>query len=220
MLRRKLWMGISVLLFFSIILLLYGGESLWGRWLYPVRYEAEVLRYAERHQVDPYLVFAVIRVESNFSPDKTSPKGARGLMQLMPATEKWIREQIAPPLAQRRDAYDPETNIAYGTWYMRQISEQEESSSLTAADQIARLAAAYNAGPTKSAAWIREGVWNGTMKDIENIPYGETRHYIERVWYFYQKYVQHAPMMERATDAAHHRGTYPDRIGATAYFSQ
>jgi soluble lytic murein transglycosylase len=175
----------------GVLFTLFAGQSWWGKWLYPVRYESLVWRYADVHEVDAHVVLAIIRVESNFVPSKTSPKGARGLMQVMPATEQWIRGQNAN--LPRTNMYDPETSIAFGTWYMHVLMRQFAYERVAKIDAVARLAVAYNAGPGKADQWLTTGVWDGTFRGIQTIPYGETRHYVERVWYYYQKYVEHIP---------------------------
>jgi soluble lytic murein transglycosylase len=189
--RKYVVYGTVVAALAGVLVALFAGKSWWGKWLYPVQYESLVWRYAGIHGVDAHVVFAIIRVESNFVPSKTSPKGARGLMQMMPATEQWIRKQNSN--LPRANMYDPETNIAFGTWYMRALMRQFVHERVTTIDGLARLAVAYNAGPGKAEQWLTMGVWDGTFRGIRTIPYGETRHYVERVWYYYQKYVEHIP---------------------------
>jgi len=173
-----------------LLLLFYNGNWI-GRWMYPVKYEKEILAEAAEHGVDPFLAAAVIRVESNFSPDKISEKGAVGLMQIMPETARWIAGQ--PHFAGKdfEDLTDPALNIAAGVWYLAALQAQfgdELRKAADAADRIALTAAAYNAGPGKVGEWIGRGLWDGRYATAGAIPYGETRHYVERVVYYYNKY--------------------------------
>jgi hypothetical protein len=113
---------------------------------------------ARRHGLDPELVLAVIGAESNFRPGAVSPKGARGLMQLMPAT---AREMGVT------DILDPAANVDGGTKYLKQLLE------LYGGD-MARALAAYNAGP-------------GAVARHRGIPpYRETQHYVKKVLRSYE----------------------------------
>ena len=115
---------------------------------------------ATEHGVDPLLVKAVIKTESNFDPEAVSAKGALGLMQLMPATARELR--VANPL-------DPLEKVTGGTRYLRTLLDSYDGN-------VALSLAAYNAGP-------------GRVKDaIPNIP--ETRTYVARVLRHYASYRQ------------------------------
>jgi len=117
-------------------------------------YESLIAEHATRQSLRPELVRAVIQVESGFNPEARSPKGAMGLMQLMPATAKTLGV---------RYPFDPEDNIRGGTVYLRQLLDRYDGDE--------RLAlAAYNAG---SGAVDRHG---GTVP-----PYRETREYVTKV---------------------------------------
>ena len=123
----------------------------------PVRAQslgAIILREATRHAVRPELVRAVIQVESAFDPRARSPRGAMGLMQLMPATAADL---------QVRDAYDPAQNIRGGVAYLRRLLDRYDGN-----EELAL--AAYNAGPEAVA---RHG--------NQVPPFRETRNYLERV---------------------------------------
>jgi soluble lytic murein transglycosylase len=184
-----LWSGVFVFL----VVALYGHDHIWGEWVYPVRYKTLIVRYATQYDIDPYIVAAIIRVESNFQAKKTSSKGAMGLMQLMPPTAQWMRSQQRIQESEPKNWYDEATNIQYGTWYIRLLTDQFVPLEVSVLDRLAILAVAYNAGPGKTAQWLQQGLWNGTMADIRRIPYGETRHYVERVRYYYQKFREYAP---------------------------
>lgn len=149
--------------------------------LYPFPYRATVEAQAARAGLDPLLVLAVIRNESRFKPDSVSSRGARGLMQVEPATGAWIAAQHGADFSPDR-LYDPAVNIAYGTWYLGVL--QREFSGRTPA-----ALAAYNAGLGRVRAWLRGGVWSGGAGDLSRIPYPETRHFVARVlrdWHVYR----------------------------------
>lgn len=120
----------------------------------------EIHRAAEQYAVEESLIRAVIHAESAYRADARSPKGAQGLMQLMPATQRELSVT---------DPYDPAGNIDGGTLYLARMLEQFGG-------DIERASAAYNAGP---AAVRRHG---GVP------PYDETREYVKRIRILYRRY--------------------------------
>ncbi|MCI3923953.1 lytic transglycosylase domain-containing protein [Paenibacillus sp. TRM 82003] len=193
----SVWMRkkrVYALLLLAVLLLLFFDRSLLGKLMYPIRYEETITEYAETYEVDPYLVASIIRVESNFHPDKLSPKGAIGLMQLMPPTAEWIVKQEGASLSDLDRLDEAAINIRYGTWYIRSLKQQFAKMDTPKEDEIARIAAAYNAGPGNVDRWLTEGRWSGMLASASTeIPFGETRHYVNRVHYYYQKYARTYP---------------------------
>lgn len=164
------------MLLVSLAFLLFDSPIL-GRLLYPLQYEDVIVQYANRHELDPSLVAAVIRVESNYRPQAVSRKGARGLMQVLPTTGEWIlRMQGTPlPLEQvEEQLFEPEFNISLGTWYLAFLTRKFEGDK-------AKILAAYNAGQGQVDAWLEQGVWDGTYENRDQIPFAETRDYLGKV---------------------------------------
>ena len=124
------------------------------------RYMEIIIEAAERYGVDPALITAVIKAESEFNPRAVSHRGARGLMQLMPATARALGV---------KNSFNPEHNIHGGTKYMKQLLDQFDG-------KVKLALAAYNAGSRKVRKY--QGV----------PPYKVTRSYIRKVFSYYEDY--------------------------------
>jgi soluble lytic murein transglycosylase len=168
----------AVLLVFAI--LLWNTEFI-ERQLYPIEYRETIDKNADKHGLNPYLVAAIIRAESNYVPNLVSAKGAIGVMQLMPDTANWIAEKMGRPVPLLSRLNDAEYNIELGTWYMRYLLDQFNGNEV-------KMIAAYNAGPTNVRKWLDEKVWDGTLASSTQIPFGETRHYIKKIEKYFNIY--------------------------------
>jgi len=176
------------LLFIVLILVLFYNSAWMGRWMYPIKYEEEIRSAAHEQQVDPLLLAAIVRVESNYKVDKISKKGAVGLMQLMPDTANWIADLAGYQIPIEHRLMEPVVNIDIGARYVRSLNQQFGSAEKSETDRIALVAAAYNAGPGSVGKWLENGDWAGDYADVSRIPYGETRHFVQRIVYYYNIY--------------------------------
>lgn len=133
--------------------------------------------------VDPYLIAAIIREESQYDVKAVSRVGAIGLMQVMPATANTVAQRVGLPAVGREDLFDQETNIRIGVRYVEQLLEQFSGN-------IVYTIASYNAGPLAVGGWITQ--YRGQSQDefVELIPYQETRQYVKRVLRSYREYVR------------------------------
>jgi len=131
--------------------------------------------------VDPYLVAAIIREESQYDWRAVSRVGAIGLMQVMPGTANNVAQRLGFPAVGRDDLFDQETNIRIGVHYVAQLLEQFSGN-------VAQTIASYNAGPVAVGSWI--AMHRGRSQDefVELIPYQETRQYVKRVLRSYREY--------------------------------
>jgi soluble lytic murein transglycosylase len=151
------------------------------RMLNPIHYSDLITAYSRRHDLDPFLVAAIMRVESRYQPDAVSSKGARGLMQLMPDTGRWAAGCLGIEGYSDDLLFEPEVNIRIGAWYLRQLLNQFEGS-------LPVALAAYNGGPSNVEKWLSGGRWSGSINDLEQIPFGETARYVDRVSRAYKLY--------------------------------
>lgn len=140
---------------------------------YPMPFRDTVVRRTGEIGLDPAYVYGLIRQESRFIMDARSGVGASGLMQVMPATARWTANKIGMTNFKPSDIYHQETNIAIGTAYLK-LALDEFAGSMPLA------AAAYNAGPGRPRNWrngpeLEAAIW------AENIPFNETRDYVQKV---------------------------------------
>lgn len=131
---------------------------------YPLRYEAIVRAHARNYDLRPTLLAAVIYTESKFDADARSAAGAIGLMQLLPETAEGIATRTGGGRFVVSDLLDPELNVRYGSWYLRNLLDRY--------DDLETALAAYHAGQGNVDHWRREGV---------GIRFPETRAYVARV---------------------------------------
>lgn len=151
--------------------------------IYPTEYAEYVEKYSVENNLDKYLVYAVIKAESNFDPDVTSGADAKGLMQLMEETAVERANVIEDYNVESYDLYDPETNIKLGTSYLSYLLGLFDNNIILAVT-------AYNAGLGNVQQWIKDGVINSDGTDIENIPYKETSNYVRKILRDYQIYLK------------------------------
>lgn len=133
--------------------------------------------------VDPYLIAAIIREESQYDVKAVSRVGAIGLMQVMPATANNVAQRVGLPAVGRDDLFDQETNIRIGVRYVEQLLEQFSGN-------LVYTIASYNAGPVAVANWIAQYRDQSQDEFVELIPYQETRQYVKRVLRSYREYVR------------------------------
>lgn len=141
--------------------------------LYPQPYDAEVLSAAKLSGLAPQLIYGVMRQESLYRRDAVSSAGARGLLQMLPETARRTATQWRRPRPSTEDLFNPVINVQLGASHLRTLVDRFGGQTLVAL-------AGYNAGPNAAARWLPSesldpDVW------IENIPYNETRSYVQRI---------------------------------------
>jgi soluble lytic murein transglycosylase len=139
----------------------------------PLHHEDAIRAQARDKRLDPSLIAGVIYAESKFS-DSTSSAGALGLMQLLPSTAHFIAARSGGTAFTTEDLSTPEINIAYGSWYLRYLLDRYDG------DELLALAA-YNGGMGNVDRWVAEAGARGERLDVADIPFPETRAYVERV---------------------------------------
>ena len=147
---------------------------------YQMPYASEIKKAATQAALDHSLVFGLIRQESRFWAEAVSSAGALGLMQVMPATGKWIATKMKATDYRPSQLSDVAVNTGFGAFYLRTVLDQMGGSEPMAA-------ASYNAGPGRARGWRADGPLEGAIY-AESIPFNETRDYVRKVlanavWY-------------------------------------
>ncbi len=167
--RWPIWGGIAVVLGLIVGILVAGGafDKAIKELTLPLEHEDIIRRQAKEKGVDAALIAAVIDTESKFTNAESSA-GALGLMQITPEAAEFIGKQSGATTFKLDDLSDPEINIRYGTFLLKELLERYEG------DTAAALAA-YNAGPGNADKW------GGAGLSVGEIPFPETRAYVELV---------------------------------------
>ena len=148
--------------------------------IYPIKYDKYVIAAAKENNIDPYLVFAIIKQESNFDKNACSNKKAKGLMQILDSTAEEISQDIN---TEQIDLYDAKTNIYIGVKYFRTLVDRYDGN-------IRLALCAYNAGLGNVDKWVNsENIYLDSKINISNIPFKETQKYLVNVLKYYDKYV-------------------------------
>lgn len=174
-LKRLLVFLILILILCFILFQVLDLKTMIMKKAYPQTYSEYVNNYAEEYDVDPLLIYAMIKAESNFNVNAKSHNGAKGLMQLMENTAVEVSKE------KEIDLYDPEINIKLGTYYFSQLLDKYDY-------QIGIALAAYNAGMGNVNTWLERGTIRADGSDLENIPYKETNMYVRKILNSYEMY--------------------------------
>lgn len=146
--------------------------SLFFAW-FKTDYLQEVTRECDSYNIDKNLVFALIKTESGFDKNAVSNAGARGLMQIMPTTASWVCSKIDVEFNQD-NLFDPSINIKIGCYYLNYLINLFDGN-------FDNSICAYNAGQNVVLGWLKDKKYSDDGKTLKNIPYKETRKYLQKV---------------------------------------
>jgi soluble lytic murein transglycosylase len=147
---------------------------------YPRPYSTTVQAAAKTFDLDPLLIWSVMRQESVFDAEAMSYVGARGLMQVMPSTQEWIAEQLDEDISPG-EAFTPEASIRMGAWFLRFVLDYFDG-------DVQLALAAYNGGAGSVDSWLNDPLVSDRDDLLRWIGIGETREYLERVSLNYEVY--------------------------------
>jgi len=170
-----------------VVLLIIGyfalsrGYNYFMKNAYPLKYTDIVAKEATANQLDPALVYSVMKAESNFNSDALSHAGAIGLMQLTPDTFEWVQTKLKTDTKfTDKDLYTPDVNIRYGCKLLAMLLSEYE--------QKGTALSAYNAGRNKVNSWLKDPNISKDGVALNTIPYPETKNYVDAVLKNYDNY--------------------------------
>ena len=141
---------------------------------FPTPYRQQVFNYADAKEIDPSVIYGVMRRESLFDPLAKSRVGALGLMQLMPSTARRVARSLGMKRPRQSDILEIDNNINFGTHYLKSVLNRFDNN-------VSLAAAAYNAGPLNVRNWLpREDLMPADLW-VETVPFDETRNYVQSV---------------------------------------
>jgi soluble lytic murein transglycosylase len=141
---------------------------------FPMPYRDDLEKFAKQNGLDPFLVAALIRQESEFNAKAVSPANARGLMQIEPGTGRELSRKLQVRAYSTARLFQPATNLQLGSFYLKSVVENLNG-------HLEAALAAYNAGPSHARAWLSWGEFREPAEFVETVPFSETRNYIETV---------------------------------------
>jgi len=150
------------------------------KYLFPFNHSDSIAKYSKLYNLDPIIVSAVIRTESNFDIDAKSRKNAYGLMQITPDTARWAADKMKIENFSLDMLMDPETNIKMGCWYLSNLQSEFKNTELALA--------AYNAGRGNVQKWLKDSNYSSDGVTLASIPFSETDKYIKKVKIYYKVY--------------------------------
>lgn len=176
-----------IIIMLAFALLVFTGWKAWNsdtvqmRFVYMWDYQQDIITYSQKNKVDPFLIAAIIKNESNFNHKAVSKVGAVGLMQIMTDTGRWIAEQMGLEGYKDTDLYQTRTNIRMGCWYLGELDHEFKHN-------LALVMIAYNAGRGQTRAWMQQYGWDDNFNDLKAIPFPDTREYVAKVLQDRDKY--------------------------------
>lgn len=145
---------------------------------FPIEFESYVNESSSKWNVNPALVLAIIKAESNFDERALSRAGAKGVMQLMEQTAEFVAEKYNISIKGKDYLYNAKINIELGCAYLNYLFEKFKNISI--------VICAYNAGEGRVQAWLKEGIID--ENNFKLIPFKETKTYLNKVLFNYQNY--------------------------------
>ena len=181
--KRLLKFLITLLILASIIFILFKVvkiDDIIMKKLYPLKYSEYVEKYAKEYNIDKYMVYAIIKAESNFDENAKSSSDAIGLMQIMETTAIETARKMDLEVIEE-DLFKPDLNINIGLKYFTYLLNQYDNNYPLAI-------IAYNAGMGNVDSWIKEETIKEDGTDIENVPFKETNNYVRKILRDYELY--------------------------------
>ena len=173
---------IFFVIFWAFLVVLFSISIVNRKFIYPIKYYEYITKYSNEYGVDSALILATIKVESNFNKNAVSSKGAIGLMQIKEETASYIASMLGE---EKFNLKDEETNVRYGTYYLKYLFEKFKS--------VQVVICAYNAGEGNVSLWLKDKTISKDGKTLEVVPFLETQNYLNKILKAHKKYIKLYP---------------------------
>lgn len=164
--------GKRIFISFFVVIFFITSIAIFFAVRYPLNYQGYIITYSKLYNLDPVLVASLINEESSFDKNAISSRGAKGLMQLMPQTAKYVCNLMNENY-ESINLFDPETNIKIGCYYLGYLTEKF--------DDTTSVLSAYNAGEYTVRLWLERKDNSPDGKTLLNIPYPQTKVYVNKI---------------------------------------
>ena len=173
--RRRAVLGLGLLVVIGIVIVAAFPtvKKAYQEFTLPLQHEDIIRQQAAEKHLDPALIAGVIYAETKFDP-RTSAAGAEGLMQILPETAKFLAHKSGATTFTTADLATPQVNIAYGSYYLRYLLDEY-------GNKLVPAVAAYNGGEANVSRWLARAHAHGHGLRVKDIPFPETRAYVQRV---------------------------------------
>lgn len=182
--RKKLGSFLLILFLGAVVVGICNIENICKKYIYPMdyyHYSGFVDQFSSSTGIDRYLIYAVIKTESNFDPEATSDVGARGLMQIMEDAFEWVKFRMNDDSdISYDDMYVPYNNIKYGSYLLKLLYEEY--------GDVETAVAAYHSGRGSVNEWLKNEEYSSDGKTLDKIPSSTTAHYVNKVMKAYEAY--------------------------------
>ena len=169
--RKDFLIYFSILICSLLFTIFYYNKFM--KMVYPIQYDYIVLEACKKYEVEPELIYAIIKSESNFDQNAKSKAGAYGLMQITEDTFQWLQMYTDDKYLSLSELLNPEINILYGTMMISMLKNKYFS------EDVALCA--YNAGMSNVEKWLKDENFTENGEELNFVPYKETRDYVHRV---------------------------------------
>lgn len=151
------------------------------KYLFPKKYSQYVEVFSKKYELEPALIYAVIKAESKFNEYAVSRKNAMGLMQITEKTGEWGAAELGINNFDKEMLFTPEINIEIGCWYLKKLLNQYD-------DSLECAIAAYNAGSGNVTKWLNSNEFSSDKKTLTKVPFKETETYLKKIRFYNKVY--------------------------------
>lgn len=170
--RRIPFLVFVVLIIGAIVVLFFSYKNFYKA-QYPIHYEEYVKEYCQEYEVEPSLIYAIMRTESSFNHQAVSQVGAKGLMQMTDDTYRWVQGKLhGKEKYDPQTVFDPQINIQHGVYLIKLYEDEFYSQEA--------ILAAYHAGRTRVNEWLKDSRYSKDGKHLHTIPFADTKAYVEK----------------------------------------